>query len=136
MDKIQATLVRDGAGRIDLQDTIALFHNDLHGFLAREQADTDRIANGVAGFWDTHPGLKSASLDSIASAVFGQLNSPPESFKDITNRIKQYIRANTNTFYVMKGKDGGVRLLSRMTAEERTKADEIRAKAAAKQSAA
>lgn len=135
MDKIDATLVRDGSGRIALQDTIALFHNELNVFLSNEQADTDRIANGVTEFWDGHPGLKSASLDSIASAVFGQLNAPPESFKELTARIKSYIRSNTNTFYVGRGKSGGVNLLSRMTTEERAKADAIRARAAAKLSA-
>lgn len=136
MDTIQATLVRGADGRISVQDSIAQFHNDLNVYLAQEQADTDQVASAVTSFWDENSGLKSVSLDAIASATFAKLGSPPGAYKDVTDRIKNYIRANTDTFFVGKGKDGGVRLLARMSEEERTKAAETRAKAAAKKAAA
>ncbi len=140
MDKLDATLVRGTDGRISIAETIAQFHNDLNVFLSKEQSDTDQIASAVSGFWDDNQGLKSVSLDAIASQVFTKLSAPPGAFKDLTDRVKNYIRTNTETYYVGKGKDGGVRLLSRMTDEEKTKAvasrDKATAKAAAKSAAA
>ncbi len=135
MDKLDATLVRGTDGRISIPETIAQFHNDLNLFLSKEQSDTNQIADAVTGFWEENPALKSVSLDAIASQVFTKLSAPPGAFKDLTDRVKNYIRTNTETFYVGKGKDGGVRLLDRMTAEEVAKAVTARAKATAKKNA-
>lgn len=132
MNTLQATLVRGTDGRISVQDSIAQFHNDLNVYLAKEQADMDNVGSAIAGFWDEHPELKSISLDAISSQVFAKLGKPASAFKDVTERIKSYIRTNTDTFFVNKGKDGGVRLLARMTEEERAKAAQTRAKAAKK----
>ena len=128
-------IVRGTDGRVDVNQSLASFHNELNKFVAREQSDLDQIGAAVEEFWAENTALKNVSLDAIASSVFGKLAMPATSFKDTTDRIKNYIRTNTDTYYVGKGKDGGVRCLDRMTDEEKTKALASREKAAAKKAA-
>jgi len=135
MNTIEATLVRGTDGCLSIEETIAKFNNDLNVHIAKEQTDLEQVADAVDTFWESNTGLKSVSLDAIASDVFAKLSLPPGAYKDTTDRVKNYIRANTDTFFVQKGKDGGVRLLARMSPEERAKAVETRANAAAKAAA-
>jgi hypothetical protein len=128
-------IVRGTDGRVDLNQSLAAFHNELNKFVSREQSDLDQIGAAVEEFWAENEALKNVSLDAIASSVFGKLQMPATTFKDTTDRIKNYIRTNTETYYVGKGKEGGVRCLARMTEEEKTKALASREKAAAKKAA-
>jgi hypothetical protein len=128
-------IVRGPDGRVDVNQSLASFHNDLNKFVAAEQSDLDQIGIAVAEFWAENPAARNLSLDAVASSVFGKLAMPAETFKACTDRIKGFIRSATDTYYVGKGKDGGVRCLDRMSDEERTKALASREKAAAKKAA-
>lgn len=134
-DKVSVELVRDGNGRVNISDTLAKFQNDLNQYLLREQADLDQIAVHVRAFWDENPVLRTVSTDALASQVFARLNMPLESYADTTARIKAYVKSATDTFAVMRGKDGGVMLRERLTADELVKADAQAAKLANRKSA-
>jgi hypothetical protein len=131
-DTMQAKVVRGTDGRISQKDTLAQFHNDLSSLLSQENANHDQIVDAVQAVWDGNENLKSISLDALASDVFNRLEFKASEFKTQTERIKTYVRAAQDVFVVGKGSGGGVRLLSRMTAEERTKALETRDKARTK----
>jgi len=139
MDKVTATLVRNGSGQVDVSETIAKFQADLDTFLLAEQADLDQIAGKVTEFWNANKGINSVSIDALASAVFASLAMPLSAYAETTARIKSYIRATTDTYGVMRGKDGGVSLLSRLSDEDRAKViaqrEKLAEKAAAKKSA-
>ena len=128
-------IVRGTDARVDVNQSLASFHNELNKFVAQEQSDFDQIGGAVEDFWTENTSIKNISLDAISSSVFGKLDMPATSYKDVTDRIKNYIRTNTETYYVGKGKDGGVKQIARMTDEERSRAFASREKAAAKKAA-
>lgn len=135
-DKVSVTLVRDGNGNVDVPGTLAGFQTDLQTYTLREQADLEQIRDAVESFWNEQPlTTKSVSMDALASAVFAKLNMPVTTYAEATSRIKNYIRTATDTFAVVRGKDGGCSLRSRLTADELAKADAQASKLAARKSA-
>ncbi len=118
MEKVTATLVRGTNGQINIQETLASFQGQLNDYLLRENADLEQIEGYCEEFWQENAGLKSVSIDALASKVFGKMSMPLEAFKDATDRIKNYIRTAGETYGVMRGKDGGVVRLDRLTDEE------------------
>ncbi len=118
MEKVTATLVRSSNGQINIQETLNAFQAQLNTYLLKENADLEQIEGYVEEFWTENEGLKSVSIDALASQVFNKMSMPFEAFKDATDRIKNYIRSAGDTYGVMRGKDGGVVRLDRLTSEE------------------
>lgn len=135
-NKIEVSFVRNQDGKIDVNATLAAWSNDLAVFASKEEADLDVIAQAVARVWEENPTLKSMNTDAIASYAMHHIpNVSPTAFNDVSDRIKDYVRSATNLFGMMKGKGGGVQLLSRLSTEELAKVDTQRAKAAEKAAA-
>lgn len=66
-------------------------------------------------------------LDVIAQVVTNRhLDVPLDMVSAITEKVKAYIRSDNDRFYIGRGKNGGCRIVSRMTAEEKVKWEKTR----------
>lgn len=121
-NKMEVEFVRGTDGKIDVQDTLASWGNQLSVYAAKEEADLDVIAEAVMRVWDENKGLKNMNLDAIASLTIRHIpNVGAQAFGEVAERVKDYVRSATDIFCLTKGKNGGVQLLARLTDEERTK---------------
>lgn len=114
--------VRDSAGNIDHDSTVAKFASDLFTFEAERETETAVIATAVHALFDQY---KSASLNMpfITNQVLRSLNAQPENFKILETRTLEFLRSNSqgktddggnaerpnSVFVIAKGKGGGVK---------------------------
>lgn len=135
-NKIEVSFERGTDGKIDVNATLAAWSNDLAVYAAKEEADMDVIADAVNRVWDENPGLKNLSMDTLTSYTIRHIPGvAPQAFGEVADRIKDYVRSATDLFALTKGKGGGVQFLSRLSAEERSKVEAQRTKAAEKATA-
>lgn len=136
-NKLEVEFIRDANGRIDSAATLAQWHNDLAVYMSKEDADSDVISQAVDRFLVKNPSMKSSTLDTMASLTMNEIpNIPHESFEEVKERIKDFIRNSTEQFALIRGKNGGVFIKSRLNAEElarvETQVAKMREKAEAK----
>lgn len=139
MNTFETKIVRSN-GAIDINSTLTAVHSQLTALAARERADFDLIGDSVEKVWTEHPGMKSFQLGVLAAYTMNHLQVPPTEFEEIQERVKDYLRNETDKYAIVRGKGGGVANLSRLSSEERAKVEAQRnaeqTKRAAKQSAA
>ena len=120
--------VRRENGVINLALCLAAAEEAFAGLKAKEE----KIPGAVSQFFEANPGLRSLNMKAIVSGVVtdvldfsdikdlsARLNARVESGK----MVEEYIRANTETFDVLVGRQkdgaGSVRYVPRMTDQEK-----------------
>jgi hypothetical protein len=107
---LTVNLVTDASGNVDEAASQAAFTSALTAHVAERETQNDLIADGVKSLFDQYLG-KSISMPTVASMVTQKLGAPPESFKTISDRVLNYVRANSqgdnSLLVVTKGKGGG-----------------------------
>ena len=89
---------------------------------AERETQEWEIASQVEALFDTHLG-KAIGMPALGSMVAQKLNAQPENFKALSDRVLDYVRANSqetgsektgdlashpdSTFVIAKGKNGG-----------------------------
>ncbi len=105
-------------GRIDQDAARASFESGLAKLLAEREVEQTQIAQVVSDLFDRQlgQGLKMPYLGSTAANA---LNAQPENFSVLSERVLDYVRANsqgdgktkpideTSLFVIAKGKNGG-----------------------------
>ena len=67
-------------------------------------------------------------LPTIATVVTNKyLDIPVNLVESTQEKVKAYVRSETDRFFIGKGKNGGCRIVSRMTADEKKKWEAVRA---------
>lgn len=94
-------------------------------FVAKQNDDLDVVANAVNAVFDENKGA-ALNFDFIRTQVVGiKLNTPPSAFKEISERVHSYLKANTAVketgmtasgnqplFVSERGRNGGTKRIS------------------------
>lgn len=102
--------VRSTSGGIDVQATHLKFTQDLAGYIASEKTDNEVIAKAVEkAFRDRE--VKTLGMNAILHYAMENLEVDPANFNTIRDRVAQFVRTNSKSYKVSKGKGGGVQWL-------------------------
>lgn len=109
-------------GRIDQAASEQAFHSALVRRTAELETEQEEIAEAVAALFDRYPG-QAIGMPAVASMTVQALNAQPENFKVLSDRVLDYVRANSqetgsektgdlashpdSLFVIAKGKNGG-----------------------------
>lgn len=106
---LSVTLVETD-GRIDADKSRAAFDTVLSNLIAERDVEVGQIASAVEALFDTYKG-KPIAMPALASMAAQKLNAQPENFKTLSERVLDYVRANSkgdsSLFVIGKGKGGG-----------------------------
>lgn len=107
-------------GHIDQAASEQAFRSALTRRMAELETEQEQIADATAELFDTYRGQPIA-MPTLGSLVAQKLNAVPENHAVLSERAKQYVRANsqgkvtdgveerpTSLFVIGKGKNGGV----------------------------
>lgn len=119
--EITTTLVADG-GKIDIDASTQAFRTAALKRQAELETEGAEIAQAVEELFDQYRG-KAIPMPTVGSMVAQKLNAQPENFKVLSDRVLDYVRANSQTtgseedgtlvqhpdslFVIGKGKGGG-----------------------------
>ena len=105
--------VRNEDGTIDLVATKFKFEATLLQYQADRETEATVIANAVNALFDQFKGAR-LNMPYVVSQSLRNLNCPPEIYKSMENKVKEYLHANAGDketgalFGIGKGKLGGV----------------------------
>lgn len=109
MDTLTVELVTVD-GMVDVDASVEAFTKALEANIAERSIALQGVAEAVATLFDANKGAHIA-LPTIGSLVASALNSPPASFKTISARVQDYVRANakggSSLFVSVRGRNGG-----------------------------
>ena len=88
-------VVRDKAGGMDFDATIAKFAGRLTEFEALDSMETDKIAEAVNSVFDKYPNIP-LNMDTISGFATMAMNPSPDMHNILKDRIKKYIRDNAD----------------------------------------
>jgi hypothetical protein len=118
---LETTLVlSEESGNIDTEASVAAFRTALLKRIAERELEATSIGEAVTALFDEHVGV-SINMPAVASMTCAKLNAQPENFKVLSDRVLDYVRANsqgetteegveerpTSLFVIAKGKNGG-----------------------------
>lgn len=120
-NSLTVSLVLDGDS-IDQSASEAAFRTALLKHIAERETQQEQIAEAVSVLFDRYAG-QSIGMPALASMTAQALNAQPENFKVLSDRVLDYVRANSqttgsedegtlaqhpdSTFVISKGKGGG-----------------------------
>lgn len=124
-------VVRGAGGKLDFDATVEKFSTRLLEFEAVVGLESEQIGAAVHAVFDRFPGANSINMDAIVGFALPNLNPTPDNHNILKDRIKDYIRINsdrpekkdkvtkvvlaagepdrTRDFHIAKGKGGGVK---------------------------
>lgn len=110
-------------GKIDQDKSEAAFRSNLLRYVAERETEGTLIAEGVAALFDQYKGA-AINMPAVCSMTAQRLGAQPENFKVLSDRVAEYVRANSqetgsekegtltehpdSLFVIAKGKGGGV----------------------------
>lgn len=97
-------------GAIDVQATHLQFTQDLANLGASEKTDNEVIARAVEKAF-TDRKVTNLGMLAVLHYAMENLEVPASSFNTIRERVAGFIRTNTRSYKVSKGKGGGVQWL-------------------------
>ena len=115
---VQLVLTGDS---IDVAASQAAFSKALSIHIAERETQQEQIAEAVSALFDQYPGA-SINMPAVASMTAQKLRAQPENFGVISERVLDYVRANSqetkdeagvvtahpdSLFVIAKGKNGG-----------------------------
>lgn len=107
-------------GTIDQDQSETNFRSALVKRKAELETEQEQIGDTVNALFDKHPGA-SINMPAIASMAANMLNAQPENYSVLSERVLEYVRANSqgktaedgtverpaSLFVIAKGKGGG-----------------------------
>ncbi len=106
-------------GHIDIEASTQAFRSACIKRQAELETEQEQIAEVVSALFDLYRG-KSIAMPALASMAAQKLNAQPENFKVLSDRVLDYVRANSqgevtdkveerpnSLFVISKGKGGG-----------------------------
>lgn len=122
MSQITITLVTEG-GKVDQDKSEAAFRGALLKYVAERETEGTLIEEAVSALFDQYKGA-AINMPAVCSMTAQRLNAQPENFKVLSDRVAEYVRANSqetgnekegtlvehpdSLFIIAKGKGGGV----------------------------
>lgn len=124
---LNAFVIRHTDGALDFDGTMKKFAERVTEYDAAVSMETETIGAAVHAVFDSHPIV--LGMDYIADSALPMLNPTPDNHPVLKERIKEYIRTNsdrgeikiegnsvipaekpgTRLFAVLRGKGGGVK---------------------------
>lgn len=109
-------------GHINVEASEKAFSRALAARLTDLETEQEQIAEAVSALYDRFPG-QAIGMPAVASMTAQALNAQPENFKVLSDRVLDYVRANSqetgsakegnlqshpdSLFVIAKGKNGG-----------------------------
>ena len=106
-------------GKIDIDASVQAFRSAAVKRQAELETEQSEIAEAVEALFDSNRG-KAIAMPVLGSMVAQALNAQPENFKVLSDRVLDYVRANSqgevkdgvaarpdSLFVIGKGKNGG-----------------------------
>lgn len=120
-DSLNVTLVHNSDGTIDQAASEAAFSSTLSAHIADREMQDTLISEKVSELFEAFKG-QAIPLPTVASMVAQKLNALPANFKTLSERVANFVRANSqgetakdgsverpNSYLIVsKGKGGGV----------------------------
>jgi hypothetical protein len=114
---MSAYAVRDAAGAVDSDATVAKFSADLDTYIAERETENEVIAAAVDSVFDAHKGTR-LNVPFVVREALTALNvsAMPSALGMLTKRTHAYLTANSKgdnrLFEIVKGPTGGIARLS------------------------
>lgn len=109
-------VVRGSDGSVDASATVAKFETDLSAFVTETAEEQANIAAAVSAVYDENKG-KRIAMPTLTSLALVKLNAQVENFQALGEKVQAFVRANTDTYSIAKGKGGGVGRISDLPAK-------------------
>ena len=122
MSQITISLVTE-AGKVNQDKSEAAFRGALLKYIAERETEGTLIEEAVSALFDQYKGA-AINMPAVASMTAQRLGAQPENFKVLSDRVAEYVRANSqetgsekegnlvqhpeSMFIIAKGKGGGV----------------------------
>ena len=133
MSAIMAALaIRNEDGTVDVESTQVRFSEELDKWVENSATENERIAAAVTEVFASQPKGKHIATPVLTSLVVARMNVGIDDYADTAEKIADYVRENEATYYMGKGKNGGVQKCADMSAEATEKMNKARAARAAK----
>ena len=92
--QLTVALVQAENGELDLDQSMVAFKAAFLKEKARRETELGAIAGAVEALFDEYKGTR-INMPAVQSMVAQKLNVQPENHKVITDRIAEYVRANS-----------------------------------------
>ena len=93
-DTLTVNLVSKADGSIDQEASEQAFADQLAAHIVDRETQDTQIANVVSSLFDKHLG-KFLTMPTLCSLAVGALNGQPENWKTLSERVANYVRANS-----------------------------------------
>lgn len=119
---LRCELVRGKHNALDVAGSLKAFKEALEVQRASEeltQEERETISTALSQFLSDHND-KRFKMPAICTVLLGKYLSsvPMNQYAAVENKIKAIVRADTDQFWVSKGQNGGVNVVSRLNDEE------------------
>jgi hypothetical protein len=117
---MSAYAVRDAAGAVDSDATVAKFSADLDTYIAERETEVEVISAAVNGVFEAHKGTN-LNVPFVTNEALRALNvsAMPGAFTSLNKRVHAYITASSKgpnaTFQIVKGPKGGIKRVADLT---------------------
>ncbi len=101
-------VTRTTDGSVDIQQSHAKFTGDLNRLIQMERADSEVIARAVEKVWQDHTEQKVLPMGALIHYAMENLQTSPENFNDLQERVANFVRSKPGIYKIGKGKGGGV----------------------------
>jgi len=123
--------IRSSEGTIDISATISKIEGLYLDIACDEERANEGIGKAVHDLYSKYPGRAFTMNDLPTIVIMGMGVAPDSNMTDLQEAILVYIR-NSPEFYSKKGKGGGVKRITDMTADEVKDMNDKKAAEAAK----
>lgn len=115
---LNSYVVRGSNGSIDSSATVAKFQAELAAFETGTAEEQTNIANAVSVVFDENPKGKRITMPTLCSLSVAKLNAEVTNFQALHDKVRAFVKANTVTYGIAKGKGGGVARLADLPKSE------------------
>ena len=123
-NNVVLNLLRNASGNIDTVATMASWQNELAKVEASENHHGSVISKAVEkAFNDLPEGKYAMTMDGLVSQALRQIPNSGDDFPTYSEKVKNFVRLNTQEYALTRGAGGGVVQLSRLNDEQRAKVE-------------
>lgn len=105
---LNSYVVRGSNGSIDSTATVAKFQTELAAFETGTAEEQSNIAGAVSAVFDENPKGSRITMPTLCSLAVAKLNAEVTNYQALSDKVHAFVKANTDTYSVAKGKGGGV----------------------------
>lgn len=104
---LTVSLVLTALGEIDEAASARAFQNQLSAYKAECETEESTIADAVSAQFDQYPGA-GQNMPALVHGVLTRLNTQPANFSTMEDKVKSYIRDNSDRLAVVDKKTKAV----------------------------